>query len=661
MPVALSYPGVYIEEIPSGVRTITGVATSITAFVGYTARGLDNRATRILSFADFERAFGGLASDSELSYAVQQFFNNGGSYAYVVRVPKNDSVAAQITLLDGDQASGGKAALTVTALSKGAWANNVIVDVDCAGVSPADSKAFNLIITDLSTNTVESFPNVTLDSTKSNFVVAVVNDEDNGSELVSVAVSDATAGRPMQTGTSGQDIVLADINNDESYTLKISSDVPAGIIDDIEITFIAKGEPIPSSMVGVCRLLENKANQALSQKLPGASIRCVPSSTGLGIRVNALFAPQRIAGALDAKITFDPGTTHDADASLKLSTGTVNVAHYWLGQGRATVAQNGAVAGVDGTILPKTGDLIGSESLFTGINALEKVDLFNILCIPDATRALASDPKKLDSTNVDPNSIFGAAMTYCKKRRAFLLVDPLPEIGDVASAVDWISSGLTVHDANGAAYFPRLKLPDPLNNFQVRVFAPCGVVAGLYSRTDVARGVWKAPAGTEARLTDVQATAYTLTDGENGVLNPLGLNCFRTFAVYGTISWGARTLVGSDGEASEWKYVPVRRLALFLEESLYRGTQWVVFEPNDEPLWAQIRINLGAFMQNLFRQGAFQGKTPAEAYFVKCDKETTTQTDINLGIVNIVVGFAPLKPAEFVIIKIQQIAGQIAA
>jgi phage tail sheath protein FI len=105
----------------------------------------------------------------------------------------------------------------------------------------------------------------------------------------------------------------------------------------------------------------------------------------------------------------------------------------------------------------------------------------------------------------------------------------------------------------------------------------------------------------------------------------------------------------------------VRRTALFIEESLYRGTQWVVFEPNDEPLWAQIRLNVGAFMQNLFRQGAFQGKTPREAYFVKCDKETTTQNDINLGIVNILVGFAPLKPAEFVIIKIQQIAGQIEA
>ena len=129
--------------------------------------------------------------------------------------------------------------------------------------------------------------------------------------------------------------------------------------------------------------------------------------------------------------------------------------------------------------------------------------------------------------------------------------------------------------------------------------------------------------------------------------------------MYGNVSWGARTLVGADAQASEWKYVPVRRLALFIEESLYRGTQWVVFEPNDEPLWAQIRLNLGAFMHDLFVQGAFQGKTPREAYFVKCDKETTTQNDINKGIVNIVVGFAPLKPAEFVIIKLQQIAGQI--
>jgi phage tail sheath protein FI len=331
-----------------------------------------------------------------------------------------------------------------------------------------------------------------------------------------------------------------------------------------------------------------------------------------------------------------------------------------LGKGRSTLAQDGAKAGDDGTQLPTSTELIGSVSLFTGIYALDKVDLFNILCLPDATRQKPGNPAAADLSPTEQNALFDAAMTFCKQRRAFVIIDPPPNVADVSSGVDWISSGLTVHDANGAAYFPRLKLADPLNDNQLRQCAPCGVVAGLYARTDVDRGVWKAPAGTDAKLSGVQGTAYSLTDGENGVLNPLGLNCVRTFPVYGTVAWGARTLVGSDAEASEWKYIPVRRLALFLEESLYRGTKWVVFEPNDEPLWAQIRLNLGAFMHNLFRQGAFQGTTPREAYFVKCDKETTTQTDINLGIVNIIVGFAPLKPAEFVIIKLQQMAGQIA-
>jgi phage tail sheath protein FI len=145
---------------------------------------------------------------------------------------------------------------------------------------------------------------------------------------------------------------------------------------------------------------------------------------------------------------------------------------------------------------------------------------------------------------------------------------------------------------------------------------------------------------------------------ENGVLNKKGINCLRRFP-NGVVSWGARTLDGDDDIGSEWKYIPVRRLALFLEESLHRGTKWVVFEPNDAPLWTQIRLNLGAFMMGLFRQGAFQGSTPDKAFFVKCDEETTTQADRNLGIVNIMVGFAPLKPAEFVIIKIQQMAGNL--
>lgn len=222
-------------------------------------------------------------------------------------------------------------------------------------------------------------------------------------------------------------------------------------------------------------------------------------------------------------------------------------------------------------------------------------------------------------------------------------------------------AGLTGGDAiNAAFYYPWILAPDSAQEGRMRPFPPCGAVAGIYARTDATRGVWKAPAGTDASLSGVGGVTKLMTDDENGVLNPLAVNCVRNFAVYGTVVWGARTLRGNDEIGSEWKYIPVRRTALYIEESLFRGLKWVVFEPNDEPLWSQIRLNVGSFMHDLFRQGAFQGASPKDAYFVKCDKETTTQSDINRGIVNIVVGFAPLKPAEFVIIKLQQMAGQLA-
>jgi phage tail sheath protein FI len=249
-----------------------------------------------------------------------------------------------------------------------------------------------------------------------------------------------------------------------------------------------------------------------------------------------------------------------------------------------------------------------------------------------------------------------------------LIVDAPHEWGvSPATAAANARSGLSglglsgVAARNAALYFPRVVQPDPERDRQLDTFVPCGIIAGVMARTDSQRGVWKAPAGLDAALNGIQGLQVNLTDEENGQLNPLAINCLRAFPVNGRVVWGARTLRGADQLADEYKYIPVRRMALFIEESLYRGTQWVVFEPNDEPLWAQIRLNVGAFMQNLFRQGAFQGRTPREAYLVKCDKETTTQNDINLGIVNILVGFAPLKPAEFVIIKIQQIAGQVVA
>ena len=206
-----------------------------------------------------------------------------------------------------------------------------------------------------------------------------------------------------------------------------------------------------------------------------------------------------------------------------------------------------------------------------------------------------------------------------------------------------------------AIFFPRITIDR--QGKQVNV-GPAGAIAGLCARTDGTRGVWKAPAGTDADLRGVLGLERKLSDGENGVTNPRAVNTIRIFP-NGIVNWGARTNDGDDDFASEYKYIPIRRLALYIEESLYRGLKWVVFEPNDEPLYSQIRLNVGAFMHNLFRQGAFQGQTPRDAYFVKCDQETTTQNDRNLGIVNIIVGFAPLKPAEFVILYLQQMAGQI--
>jgi hypothetical protein len=315
----------------------------------------------------------------------------------------------------------------------------------------------------------------------------------------------------------------------------------------------------------------------------------------------------------------------------------------------ATGAWNPGTAGGDGD-LPTATEIVGAPGdPPTGMFALDKVDLFNILCIPRAA----------DLSDTEMVAVVSNALSYCNERRAFMIIDIPETTNTIQDMKDWINDHADFRDKNAATYFPRLNIPDPLRGFRLRNVAASGTVAGIYARTDAQRGVWKAPAGIEAKIEGVPELAFQMTDKQNGTLNVLGVNCLRVFPINGKVVWGARTLEGADAIGSEWKYVPVRRLALNLEESLFRGTKWVVFEPNDEPLWANIRLNLNAFMNSLFRQGAFQGTDPKDAYFVKCDSETTTQNDRNLGIVNIEVGFAPLKPAEFVVIKIQQIKGDL--
>jgi phage tail sheath protein FI len=297
---------------------------------------------------------------------------------------------------------------------------------------------------------------------------------------------------------------------------------------------------------------------------------------------------------------------------------------------------------------------ITDADIIASLPVLEQADLFNLLCIP---------PLKRYGGDVGKKS-WDAAIAYARSRRAFVIVDPAERwttVDNVLDTATGVTSVVTAAD-NAAIYFPRILVSDPLTQ-TLDSFAPSGAIAGIFAETDSNRGVWTAPAGIEAVMQGVLglslgggASPGTLTDADGGKLNPAGINSLRNFPATGTVVWGARTLKGTDVPASDWKYIPVLRLAYTIEESVVRGIKWATFEPNDQALWAQIELSVNAFMQTLFTQGAFQGTMPPQAYFVRCDNSTTTPADIENGIVNIVIGFAPMNPAEFVMLTIQQIA-----
>ena len=281
---------------------------------------------------------------------------------------------------------------------------------------------------------------------------------------------------------------------------------------------------------------------------------------------------------------------------------------------------------------PSTPELTGTEDEKSGIHALDDVNLFNLLVVPGQSDALLQ----------------AAMIAYAEQRRAFAILDLPADVNSLAAAESWLATNEQLRRAHAAAYFPRICIADGASAGQTRAFPNSGAIAGLYARTDQLRGVWKAPAGLDAELKGAVGLDCLLASDQQDRLNSQGLNVLRSFPGHANVVWGSRTLAGSDAMASEWKYVPVRRTALFIEESVYRGLQWAALEPNAEPLWARIRLCVGTFMHGLFQQGAFQGSTPRQSYAVKCDADTTTQADVDAGVINVAVGFAPLKPAEFV-------------
>ena len=297
-------------------------------------------------------------------------------------------------------------------------------------------------------------------------------------------------------------------------------------------------------------------------------------------------------------------------------------------------------------------DVHGVDGVLAGLEALETVDDVNLLVIrPDVAAA---------GSTVEPASTraaVAAAAEFCERRRAMLIVDPPSEwtsVDDVADAAsgDGFATSLGTASANAALYFPRVRQPHPLRG-GLGTFAASGAVAGVIARSDATGGVWSAPAGLDAQLRGVSGFDVALAESDLSRLSALGVNALREVPSAGPVVWGARTLQGADATASEWKYVPVRRTAIFLEESIERGLEWAVFEPNDEPLWASVRESVETFMSELFRAGAFHGRVSDKAYFVRCGRDTTTQADIDAGRVTVEVGFAPLRPAEFVTLHIR--------
>jgi phage tail sheath protein FI len=714
MPTTYTYPGVYVEEIPSGVRTITGVATSITAFVGRARRGPTDEPRTINNYGDFERIYGGLWEGSTVSFAVRDFYRNGGTRAIIARLyhptfetngedeTERDEVFAAVQTptravaeavadaaeeaRENGATAGSVADATTTAAREvaGAAADAARDVADAAGQAEVDG-AEPEAVAEAATNASE------------------IGDEDSPERVAAKAVADAAGKAAGEVGATASNVAKAT----ETAAARVirATDTAARAIAAVARRAAREDDADAASVADAATRDETVADAAArgaNEAVPRARARLSVDALGLEARDEGAWGNEIRVRVNHVTRDLEEGESRDSLFNLAILDGEtgqieeirnvsitdghprqvnkVLTSESQLVRMTGDLPPNGPAphptpAGVDvwAANTPATNagvatadrasdgervevaDFTGTGKAATkqGLYQLEKVDLLNILCIP---------PYK-DDRNVD-QSLITDATKYCEERRAFLLVDPPTAWIDKEGARKGINGEdpegkIETRSKNAAVFFPRFVQPNPLRDNQEQEFVPCGAVAGVFARTDAQRGVWKAPAGLAATLAGVPKLSVRLTDPEIGELNPLGVNCLRVAPAAGPVAWGARTLDGDDRLASEWKYIPVRRLALFIEESLYRGTQWVVFEPNDEPLWAQIRLNVGAFMRNLFRQGAFQGASPREAYFVKCDKESTTQNDINLGIVNIVVGFAPLKPAEFVILKIQQIAGEI--
>jgi phage tail sheath protein FI len=648
----LTYPGVYVEEVSSGIRPIQAAGTSTAAFIGIAEKGSLNEAVKIFNFTEYQNLYGGFLNSSFLSHSVYQFFNNGGSQCYIIRVGANLQTA---NIVLNDRGGTAQTSLTISAKSPGIWGNQLAVKITDGSNDPANE--FNLLVyrqdaitpSDLTKATLlERFENLSMVPGSANFVTT----RTSASKQIEITVhannanvqagSSLGAGAPLALTIPERKKFRINIDGDGYQEVDLQTAVGGG---SGQVANLNSSANIASAIAFVIKRLTKL--RASTKQTAFSNFTCAESG-GLLLLTSG-------ASGLASSVTFAPAINSGEDASGLLKLGKLNGGTetigaavtrpqvtptenlYFVGDNAAPTNQVVSIqAGSDG-------DMVTNDQPFiAALQILNNIEDVSLIAIP----------------GIGSEAIVGAGMNYCANNRSLsdcFFIGDMRQDNDTVAEAEIFVAAVSPKNSYGAVYAPWVKMLDPTGISPEPILVPpSGFVAGLYAKTDAQRGVWKAPAGVNVGLGGAVGLAVNFTDVQQGNLNNKNINGIRQFASSGIVLWGARTLSAD----AEWKYIPVRRMAIFLRVSIYRGIQSAVFEPNDEPLWSQLRLNIGSFMTGLFRRGAFQGATPSQAFFVKCDGETTTQDDINLGIVNVLVGFAPLKPAEFIVVKISQKAGQ---
>lgn len=640
-----SWPGVYMEEVAGGARPIDAAGTSTPAFFGFADRGPVGRVKKVFGFAEFVEHYGSFRNDGYLAHGVYQFFQNGGRDCYIGRVAA-DCTTATATLADRSGAARPCLALAAQSAGLGGNALRVVVGSDAA-VPGRFTLTVRELVADPSgqdrVETRETFAGLGLNPEAERFA----GSELAKSKYLTVSVLDNGASAAAATCVSGK-LVGADDSTEwidatnQRFRLNLHGDGERSV--DLGGTLAAADRRKIAKVAEAMRA----AIAALSPlHTTGPDLRPAYHDVTVSVTSNAagdehrLHVESGLKGVGSTLVILPDSGGQSLTGALKLEASSGMVAT--PGCAPMCPADSSTAAG---TALGGGSDGTPAQSAATYADAfhwLDRVSDVSLIAVPGvALRGLAS-----------------AGMAYCAGRDlldCFFIADLDVDDDTLDDAKAW-RDAISTPNSYGAAYFPWLRTPDPTGRSNAGILMPpSGFVAGLYAKTDFRRGVWKAPAGTEASIAALD-TAADLTNAEHGDLNThdVSICAIRKMPGAGIVVWGARTM-SSD---PEYRYVPVRRTAIMLRRSIHDGIQWAVFEGNDERLWSSLRLNIGSFMNRLFRAGAFQGSKASDAYFVRCGLgDTMTQDDIDAGQVIVLVGFAPLKPAEFVIVRIQQQAGQ---